>query len=265
MASYFSASTSRKRPLRETGYTTQTIQPPRLSDSSLDDSVYVFPNPATAPPSPTQNSDLSAYTEFTTSVTSETIRLPRSRDGRRSLSTSLPRTPLSPWEWVEHLPPEVYYGEIERPDQWRVGRNERTQSVSTYPVDLVPAKVDAPGRCEHPHAPAHIPLLSFFTSLLAIDDSTVCLLRQPSSDSALFACPGLPSDSSLEEADGELHGLEKLLARKSGARRIRDALLYERELGLCRPPSPRPFLGLWNTVSVLVTNSGKALREVLHR
>lgn len=270
MASYLPASTSRKRPLREAGYSRQPTQSARLSDSSLDDSIYVFPNPASAPRSPTQNPDLAAYAEFTPSVISESIRLPRSRDGRRTSSTSpSPLTPLSPWEWAEHVPLEVeqiYRGDIERPDQWQIGMNQHIESVSTYSMDSVPAEVEIHTLRQCPHPPAHIPLLSFFISLLAIDDSTVCLLSQPSSDSALSACHKLPPPNScLEEVDGEPHGIEKLLVRRGGSRIMRDALVSERELAPYSPLSPVPLLGLWNTVTILVANGRKALREVLHR
>ncbi|KAF8073714.1 hypothetical protein FPV67DRAFT_762232 [Lyophyllum atratum] len=273
MASYFPPLTSRKQPLRQSGYTAHTVER-RLSDASLHDSIYIFPNPLSAPPSPTHDSGLSGHAEFTSPALSGRIRLPRTRNGRKSSTSPSPPTPLSPWEWDgraleapgDRLPLQPpYYDQLERPGRLRARINQRdAEPVQMYTAEQATANLDSHGHHHHPHAPGHIPLLSFFVSLLAVDDSTARLLSHPASDSALFACP-ISSDSDLEEVGGELHGVEKLLVRTGGARIIKDALKSERESAPCRPLLPVPLLGLWNTVTVLVENSGNVLREVLHR
>ncbi|KAG5648408.1 hypothetical protein DXG03_004982 [Asterophora parasitica] len=201
MASYFPASTSKKQPLREAEY----IPPPNtFSDTSLDDSIYIFPDPASAPTSPSQQSEYSACTEFTPSVTSAPLRLPKSRDRRHSHSNSRsPLTPPSPCDWDTCELHETDYLTEAAPlhaprdlsTRWRglkdIQQVERSRPISPSSVDsgarIVPLHVDQQHQ-HHPHLRNHIPLLSFFASLLFIEDSTMHLLSHPPSDSvpALF-------------------------------------------------------------------------------
>ncbi|KAF5382561.1 hypothetical protein D9615_002868 [Tricholomella constricta] len=276
MASYFPASSSKKQPLREAGYTQSALP---ASGSSLDDSIYVFPNPASAPPSP-QHSDFSANTEFTLSPHSVTLQLPTSRDRRYSSSASPPPlTPISPCEWdgrelleTDYLadvsPLRAPRDQTERPQRERALIDYHTAApIQTSSVDANRVLRALPEDPQHPHTRLHIPLLSFFVSLLSIEDSTMHILSYSSSDSVLFPCRTLPSDSLLENTgvDVKPHGVEKLLVRRSEGSQIREAMKSEREMAPYRSLHPLPFHGLWNTVTALVTNGGKALREVLHR
>ncbi|KAG5636189.1 hypothetical protein H0H81_008895 [Sphagnurus paluster] len=251
-----------------------------LSENSLDDlgPIYIFPNPATsAPPSPTSLTDLSEATEFTPSIRSLTLQLPSGRDRRPTSSMFSPFTPLSPVDWesfeldlktwmrqspARRIPLETVPGHSKsKAEQVLIDR--RTPDVMpTYPIDLSPVISDDHMHrdLENPHRRTpNIPLLSFFISLLSIDDSTARLLSH-SSDPLLFE-----SGSLSEKVDTEPHGIERLFIQRKEVHKIREALAnFEVEVGPSQLSLPTfPIYGLWNAVAVLVTSGGKALRGAL--
>ncbi|RDB17985.1 hypothetical protein Hypma_000745 [Hypsizygus marmoreus] len=274
MTSYFHVSTRPRRPLQRDAL---SVEPRSTFDSSaLDNSVYVFPNPPSAPPSPSQLSDLSAPTDFTSSsAISETPTmdsgLPDVHERQHDFPS--PLSPLSSMDDVHDIPwtpkgaDEILLraanDSIERIDRWQQLIRRRAKE---------PMKSRSHSRSSDMLKPRHhtfdslpsIRLLSFFVYLFSIDETTLRLLSHPSAEAALF-----PGQSQLSDSDkgaaNELHGTEKLLIQKSESRVVRDgcALVSDPNYPPYHPFSSLPFVGLWGLVTGFVSNSGKAFREVL--
>ncbi|KAF9013254.1 hypothetical protein BDQ17DRAFT_1343064 [Cyathus striatus] len=263
-----------------------------------ESSIYVFPNPPSDPPSPGQISTVSA-TEFSSSALSSSP----SRDSSVPVSPAdIPNNTLTPsplstpliadlrgfdseqWEWdalEEPAARSLLVGledATERPDRWEIiarrrALNQYLQSISTFRSSSISlrkgqqtSKPPTTSAVFTPHPRIQIPLLSFFVSLLSVDDGTLDLLTQSSSHSALFpgeSIPPLEKDLSAAEREVEnLHGVERLLMRESEARVLKDGLVVASDTS-SNPLLASPFTGLWDIVSGLMTNGGKALREIL--
>lgn len=127
-------------------------------------------------------------------------------------------------------------------------------------------------RSPTPHPPLRIPLLSFFSSLLSLDDTTLHLLTRPSlsHSSPLFSGPQL-FIGSLEDDVGE----DKGRRRDFPTVNLRDAELHNLNHGLglacdasVTPANPFafhaiPMLDIWSLVSGVFKNSEKVWNEVL--
>jgi hypothetical protein len=242
----------------------------KWAERLLDDSIYIFPNPPSAPASP--HSDISVPTDFTFSALSE----PKSSDNGANQS---PLTPLTPLEGVEQLewPPsdanDILLGIHDRPDRWRevIARRRARGSFESL------SNLSTPRLNHHAllmrgksHSTAQprlqIPLLSFISSLLSVDDATFHLLSTTSSHSALFPGQNLLSDPSPsgDEGNDELHGVEKLLLRENECHVVKEGCSIASDPSAPYLPFPsHPFVGFWGVVTGFMANGGKVVREVL--
>jgi hypothetical protein len=113
-----------------------------------------------------------------------------------------------------------------------------------------------------PYPRIQIPLLSFFASLLSVDDDTVDLITNPSSThSALFPGPALTEEG--EDAEnGETYGLSKLLAPDD----TRTSLVEGSRVACESPVNPFAVYvgtaGLWNVVTGVLKNGRRVWRAV---
>jgi len=298
MAQYYVRSQRSQHPPSIIADSVPDVEERPLSALQLGDSIYIFPNPSSAPPSPSQASDFSAPTDFNFSGPSEP---PRSREGsvqrssiRRYSSASLPRSswsvhPLSPridgdeqWEWADSMDESVFAfeDETERPDRWEVlvRRRARDSQLDYHRSGSSPhitlnshRRVQSNGsnRTASPHPRIQIPLLSFFISLFSINDTTLHLLSHSSSHSVLFPGHTLPTDTTSADAGAwQPHGVAKLLGPSSETRILKDgcAVASDPSFAPSNPFLISPFrlVGLLGFVSDFVANGGKALREILH-
>lgn len=138
----------------------------------------------------------------------------------------------------------------------------RYQSSSSQPDFLLPSKnADQHG---NPHPRLHIPLLSFFMSLVSADEATLHLITHSSSQSTLF--PGnAPLPYSHLSTDDPPHGVIKLLAHRGESHTLKDGLdiAFDPSYTSSNPFSLPGLHLVWGLVNNVVLSGGKALREVL--
>jgi hypothetical protein len=116
------------------------------------------------------------------------------------------------------------------------------------------------------HAPIRLPLLSFFASLLSIDDATLHLISHSPAHSALFPGPICPSDERGTRDSQETHGINTLLEASCQQRALRggvavacdESILPSNPFGL----SMYPLAGLLDLVRGVYAEGRAALREV---
>ncbi|TFK40810.1 hypothetical protein BDQ12DRAFT_721424 [Crucibulum laeve] len=262
MAQYFphrrhaSSSTVAKESLR-----LQEEPEPWASLQLSDSSIYVFPNPSSMPPSPSQISDISVPTDFSLSAVSlsrdpsPNANIQNFQVARSPMCTLL--TPLSDgqgleddeWGWEITPPPErsLLIGaeeERERHDHWEIVARRRAReeymnslsslrTLSSHSIALMKHNRQHSNSSNivvtTPHPRIHIPFLSFFISFLSVDDTTLHLLTQSPSHSSLFPGHVIPAPLPLESNDFEpknegLHGVEKLLSREDESRTLKDGM-----------------------------------------
>jgi hypothetical protein len=283
----------RSRPCNE--HPVEVHQPPpvtgasgRLHAEHLLESIYVFPNPPSAPPSTNASSPFSLPTDLTVSEFSDLKSGPISAHSSHPMPGDLD----DEWEWT--AAPAISTGTIdsdihdaERVDRWEYIMRRRAVSGNSVaspslahqcPPPVSPARTiylqrkrrsrtPSNTRQVAPHPRIHIPLLSAILSLLSVDDSTLYLLTHSASHSVLFPGHAFCSDAvEGNEHDGDIHGMGKLLASPSDTRSLKSGFAVA-----CDPeftpahslvfPS-LPLVGLWKLASGVVANGGKALREV---
>jgi hypothetical protein len=95
-------------------------------------------------------------------------------------------------------------------------------------------------------------MLTFIASLLFIENSTVDLLINPSSECDLFHVHLYPHEHLLNDHDEALHGATKLFASLGEQRTLRDgiAAACNPEITPVNPFSPPSLSGLWGLVNV---------------
>lgn len=257
---------------------------PVLDDLELG-GIYIFPNPSSAPHSPSQYSDISAPTDFSYSGLSE----PRSRDVSPN-----GRGPSVPWDHVDAASsltttPDAfvdgdadYEGSVWHlvsPDsalaqrqhwelvlQQRASRHRlRVATEGPEPSALLSHRSQ---RSQSPHPRIHIPLLSYLVSLFALDDETLHLLQHSSPQSVLF--PGARSEARVVGDDENLFDMRvtKLLQAVDS-----DKSYHSLKEGLAisyqSPPTSAthtfPLTEIIPFISKLITNGGKALYEVFQK
>ncbi|KAI0247123.1 hypothetical protein BJV78DRAFT_1248025 [Lactifluus subvellereus] len=117
-----------------------------------------------------------------------------------------------------------------------------------------------------PHTRIRLPLLSFFVSLLSIDDTTLHLIAHSPAHSALFPGPVCPSDAGGTRDPRETHGLNALLEPSGRHGALRDGLAVACDESIL-PPNPFGFstsslVGLLDLVRGVCAGGRAALREV---
>ncbi|KAI0050403.1 hypothetical protein FA95DRAFT_1676783 [Auriscalpium vulgare] len=141
----------------------------------------------------------------------------------------------------------------QRPHPTMVYRS-RTHSAASAP----------PGPAPHPRI--RLPLLSFFASLLAIDESTLHLIAHTPSHSVLFVgpVPALEEKPDPRDEDERAHGVVALLAPPEEKTSLRDGLRVacDPDLVFASPFVPFPLGALCDLVKGVWVGGGKALREV---
>ncbi|KII90603.1 hypothetical protein PLICRDRAFT_39179 [Plicaturopsis crispa FD-325 SS-3] len=267
-------------------------------EENLADSIYIFPNPPSAPASPSFSSEFSAPTDVSLSgltVSRESSGVHDDWSRSTGSDSDIARSPLALsdgptselWEWVadersadaEERELDEEYGR--RPSLLPIQQTVRDRAASLRRGARRPLRS---GRrrnntcsSQHkpsspsPHAPIHLPLLSWVTSLISVDDATLHLLRHSSSRSALFSGPSIdPDPASRHNTPETPHGMHKLLtADADDKKHLREGLF-----DACDPSvfPINPFFAagfglgeIWNIVSGVWTNGGKAWREVVNK
>ncbi|KAF8964407.1 hypothetical protein BDZ97DRAFT_1919090 [Flammula alnicola] len=280
----------------------------------VESAVYIFPNPSSAPPSPSQSSDFSAPTDFTISAIdfesgASDRRPPHSNSSSYAESSPLSETSdlvrnSNPWEWTPdsrpgvnaRLPIDLPLVAIESDakgvsDQWHVFMHphdtrmllDNSHSACDCQLSSSNPSLGKIPRCnpsenlssKNPNKahPLQFPLLSFFVSLLCIDQSTVDLVTSPSTQSFLF--PGthlLQLEMGVNhKGRGHIdekasHGVRKLLTCQhlQPYQSLRDGLNVVADYSSDTPSSLgllTASIGLWELVTGFVANSGNALRQ----
>ncbi|KAF8158119.1 hypothetical protein B0H34DRAFT_707598 [Crassisporium funariophilum] len=284
------------------------------SNSLADSATYIFPIPSSAPPSPSQVSDLSIPTDFTFSAVPSgseiDILSPRPAHTHYSPYTSPSPLPdasehikASPWDWTSEQKPAAARGETSRgilagPHDTRNRSSIRWDMVSqrqlresqhhtrdevvvpSRPFDqIMVGKFNGvhPTRRQARFQQPQLPFFSLLVSLLSIDESTVDLIANPSSNSALFEgaslsmldTPNIQQDHDPYLHEKTLHGFQKLFTRQDheSNQNLRNGLAMDAERFYDTPQttfmaSAAQMTGFWNVLREIVSNSGKAVREV---
>ncbi|KAF4590159.1 hypothetical protein EYR40_009442 [Pleurotus pulmonarius] len=258
------------------------------ADTVLDDlelgGIYIFPNPSSAPHSPSQYSDISAPTDFSYSGLSE----PRSRDvSPNGRSPSVPWDPSDAALSLTTKPDAFADGDADyegsvwhmvSPDsalaqrhhwelvlQQRASRHRlRVATEGPEPSALLSHRSQ---RSQSPHPRIHIPLLSYLVSLFALDDETLHLLQHSSPQSVLF--PGARSEAIVGD-DENLFDMRvtKLLKAVDSDRAYHS---IKEGFGISYQSLPTsathtfPLTEFIPFISKLITNGGKALYEVFQK
>ncbi|KAL0961113.1 hypothetical protein HGRIS_006090 [Hohenbuehelia grisea] len=222
---------------------------PRPSSSINDDHSYIFPNPQST--FADDDHDILVLSPISLSEPSSS----------RATSQSPLASPFvlndTDIEWespAEELPPPLPRWEM----ILRRRRSEAQLQSQSQPC--------AEKKATQPHPRMRIPLLSYFASLLAIDEATLHLITHTPDKSVLFpvSIPHTPEDVDKHV----LRGLEKLFAASGTNPETRVivagfAAAADEEI----PPSAfvtAPFAGILGMVTTFVASKSKALREVLH-
>lgn len=241
--------------------------------SPLDDSIYIFPNPSSAPPSP-NISELSAPTELTGYTSRDSsvedvherglrkwpiARAPlRTLDGAFDLDTAL-------WRWSEPAADGSLGASddtvTDRPDRWESIIRRRLHLATSHASSRSPPRPVT--RAPSPHPRIHIPLLSFFVSFLSIDDATPHLLSHSSPNSALFPGRSLCPDAPPPESSGR-HGVARLLASPEPRQDLREGCRVACDSSLldASPFTSPSMYQVYGFVRDIVVSGQKALREV---
>lgn len=116
-----------------------------------------------------------------------------------------------------------------------------------------------------PHARIRLPLLSFFVSLLSIDDATAHLIAHSHAHSALFPGPICASDEGGPRDSRETHGLDALLEPSDPHGALRDGLAVACDESIL-PSNPfglsmSPLVGLLDLVRGVCAGGRAALHE----
>lgn len=255
---------------------------PDLADSA----TYIFPRPSSAPPSPSRSPFLSDTSDISLSAVSfSNYGSPKnspyfSTDGYFSEHSSPLQHRWSDGQGINwdldnppHLDSILLDADVHALGTHRTGtlnrRNPHIPIFTTEPRDITkfrhPLARTSPSpplpdedqppiiRLPHPLPHSPIPLLSFFVSLLWIEDSTVDLVTSPPS-----SVPLPPS---------EAHTAEKLfsvIASENGSKAIRQGM---RSLDECSVEELNliSFSGLWDIVAGLVLGGRKVLFGVSDR
>ena len=187
---------------------------------SAHHSMYIFPSPPSAPPSPGQWSSSSVYSSpGAPTLSSDTFHnLDQWEWSEESLIDDIgdqcpaspctvisPRRPRLEDQMALTLRPHPLQDYLSRPSLQRLHRISTNISISpvsprsfhtlssSSSSDMLvrtPAHLVSP----IPHGRTHIPFLSFILSFLPVDDSTVYLLTHTSPHSALFPSDEIMSD-----------------------------------------------------------------------
>ncbi|KAI0057811.1 hypothetical protein BV25DRAFT_1830726 [Artomyces pyxidatus] len=271
---------------------------PILTTHSLDDrSIYIFPSPPSAPPSPAGVSAHSTPTHLSIrgiarprddSVGSSALRSSEhgwdeltSPLGMLSDTSGAHELDADIWEWpsedgADEREADVLEEEITRASRWDLVAPRHGRPLPRdVPVALRRSPVFVRERTHSgatsgagpvPHPRIHLPLLSLFASLLSIDESTLHLISHSPSHSILFA--GHPSSFS-EDAlavGGEAerpHGVYALLTPAGEQAALKEGLRV-----VCDPSivpsvsSSFPLLGLFDLVKGVWTGGGRAWRDI---
>ena len=180
--------------------------------------------------------------------------------------------------------------EIERINRWNlVSFQQRRQDTVSRPLvqtgqepliqSRITGKTSSPIRSHCHPAPdslspgpsspcprIHVPLLSFLSTILSIDDSTIHLITHSPSHSTLFPglCP-LQADKDVCDDDMELHGVAKLLSSSAEEDsllegvRVASSSSFSFSSGSLTPPFL--FMSLFDLVKCVWVGGGKAFRE----
>jgi len=291
--------------------------PRHSDDSSLEQSIYIFPNPLSAPPSPNTaaltpdvRQVLIAYTpepSRSRSVSVVTESTGTGWDGARSPfdSTASGADDLDAgvWEWPALSEVSVDQNElvleedIVGPSRWDLIASRRTpphtsnsplvplairvrryttQQLPARPLSWIRSRTQSAASSLSsviviPHPRIRIPLLSFFSALLGVDESTLDLIEHTPSHSVLFS--GYTPDGidlSTDECSTEHehpHGVLALVSREPDM--LREGLRVSYEMPVETPHafsfgSLPSFHGILNTMVNGIWSSGRiVLQEVL--
>lgn len=270
-------------------------------DSLGESAIYIFPNPLSGPPSPSQSSssNLSVDTDFHLSAIDTDDELGRPSDsGMSSYAESSPLSesfdllePASPREWTPDLRTERV---IEAPadatqlpledmfDQYPVLMRRQGQgmaevfhkhqrSLSDNSLDDSKFSGVDPTNWDKGRHIYHLPLFSLLVSLLSIDQSTAALFTSHSPQTFLFPGSNLVSagGDSDQEANGCVHEKAthcpgRLLANADvqAYKSLRDGLSVAAEYHSDASPLLSASMSLCNVVTDLIADPVNALRDL---
>ncbi|KAF5360803.1 hypothetical protein D9756_004905 [Leucocoprinus leucothites] len=274
----------------------------RPSIHLTDSPTYIFPHPSSAPPSPnpshsshiSEQSDISlsviSFSELGSLENSPLLTQPEHPLFlRQPLSSS--ESPLDSWPdaqghiWklrkrprLDPIPfdPAVITFNNDEVKQGVLSGNLKTIpphsfNLPTAGVYLIPLnRAQQSPVLQQPLLPRSIPLLSFFSSLLSVDGSTLDLLTlPPPSDSILFPnerCLGADAGNDVEMPT-EKYGLERLFSAiqaEKGCQNTRRGLLSLNDIPVgefCVVPLP----DLWFAVTKFMSSGRRFLHQVSGR
>ncbi|KAI0036464.1 hypothetical protein K488DRAFT_82082 [Vararia minispora EC-137] len=282
-----------------------------------ENSIYIFPSPPSAPPSPSliappslvlldrvSSVGTTTLRSRSASLVTETADLEWEPDDVRSPVGSAVSggedIGVGPWEWPASAEGTIEENEVDlnesimRLSKWdpRVSRRalhpqhtlpslplairaQRSAAREPSPRDLswIRARTESATsslssviNIPVPHPRIRLPLLSFFASLLRIDDSTLHLISYTPEESVLF--PGHRVELFDERADESLlHGSAALLLEQKEGTVLKEGMHTACDSSLNHPNSfaltPIPLTGLFWMVKSIWSGSRSALREVL--
>jgi hypothetical protein len=268
----------------------------------LTESIYIFPNPSSDPPSsPAGSSVLSVPTDHG-SYHSTTPRRDRSAarseesyvhlgSAERRYASTPDSAEVELWEWNTEPeedttsegfePLESYqtatgtrWGILTMPlrparlqdHHVRSRTHSQTSSVPTY-RSLGDDSVDL--RANSPHPPVHLPLLGLIASLFSVDEDTLRLLTHSTAHRGSVLFPGHDVGGAVLEVEGGdkgVHGLQRLLTSTDGS--LESWRSLKKGFAVVYSTSPVPTMGiskLWGFVNQVWASGERAFKGVLVR